>query len=250
MALFYTEGSGGCGSGTRKASKIGTCNGYRLQDIFTRTSMNEEKYSDAERPEREEEGLERYWIAQVRCGDRLAFRLIFERYYETLLSFALRYLRRMADAEGAVQDVFLWIWENREKWRVEGSLKTYLYSAVKHRCLDLIRKKALKEKYVSEEMANQQANPGHHDFPVDLDGEKFEHIVRNAIEMLPERARIIYKMSRSDGLTYNEIAKILEISPKTVESQMSRALDILRTRLSRYFMMLLTVLNFCKPIMI
>ena len=43
MALFYTEGSGGCGSGTRKASKIGTCNGYRLQDIFTRTSMNEDK---------------------------------------------------------------------------------------------------------------------------------------------------------------------------------------------------------------
>src|SRR5690625_6097954 len=73
-------------------------------------------------------------------------------------------------------------------------MNTYLYSAVKHRCLDLIRKKALKEKYVSEEMANQQANPGHHDFPVDLDGEKFEHIVRNAIEMLPERARIIYKM--------------------------------------------------------
>src|SRR5690625_5665297 len=80
----------------------------------------------------------------------------------------------MADAEGAVQDVFLWIWDNREKWRVEGSLKTYLYSAVKYRCLDLIRKKALKEKYVSEEMANQQANPGHHDFLVDLDGEKLD----------------------------------------------------------------------------
>src|SRR5690625_7734395 len=115
MALFYTEGSGGCGSGTRKASKIGTCNGYRLQDIFTRTSMNEEKYSDAERPEREEEGLERYWIAQVRCGDRLAFRLIVERYYETLLSFALRYLRGGAAADGAAPGVFLWQCEDGDR---------------------------------------------------------------------------------------------------------------------------------------
>lgn len=205
--------------------------------------MNDQIYRDAAGSEGDEVNLERHWILEVRKGDRVAFRLIFEKYYESLTRFAFRYVHTNADAEGAVQDVFLWVWEKRENWLVEGSLKTYLYRAVKHRCLDLIRKNMMKEKYVSGQLEDQQTSPQYDESQTDFDSEKFEQLVKKAIESLPDRAKMVYKLSRSDGLTYNEIAKVLEISPKTVESQMSRALNTLRAELSKYVLFLFTIKN-------
>lgn len=185
---------------------------------------------------------EKQWIKAVRESDKEAFRKIFDTYYEPLLRFAYRYLKSNAEAEGVVQDVFLWVWEKREKWHVEGALKTYLFRAVKYKALDRLRQEDLKKKYTHERSLWQQKSVQPLvEIKGEADDEKFNRIAQEAIEDLPERARIIYKMSRLEGLTYNEIADVLEISPKTVESQMSRALDILRTKLSKYLSVLLMV---------
>ncbi len=178
---------------------------------------------------------EERWVEAVRQGEKEAFRLIFITYYDSLTRFAFQYLKSGTEAENVVQDVFLWIWEKREDWQVDGALKTYLYRAVKYKAMDYLRHEEVKRKYLREQSALER-NP---DNPAkklerEIDEKKFVKATQDAIEELPERTRTIYKMSRIEGLTYNEIAQVLEISPKTVESQISRALETLRGSLAKY----------------
>lgn len=185
--------------------------------------------------------LEQQWVEAVRNSDKKAFKKIFETYYDALTRFAFRYLKSSTEAESAVQDVFLWIWEKRKKWQVEGTLKTYLFRSVKYKALDRLRHEEVKKRYVREHgrWQTKSKNPEIIITEKENEEEKFARAAQDAIEELPDRARIIYKMSRLEGLTYNEIADVLEISPKTVESQMSRALDILRSKLSKYLSVIL-----------
>lgn len=176
---------------------------------------------------------EQGWIEGIRIGDKKAFRTMFEAYYDSLLRFAFRYVHSETIAEGLVQNVFLWIWNKREEWEVEGKLKTYLFRAVKYEAIDHLRHKRTEEQYIEKfsELRNPYVDP-----QISYKSEESEFIsaARQAIEELPERARVVYKLSRLEGLTYKEIAEVLEISPKTVESHMSRALGFLRERLSKY----------------
>jgi RNA polymerase sigma-70 factor (family 1) len=183
---------------------------------------------------------EQTWINAVRQSEKEAFRLIFITYYDSLTRFAFQYLKSVTEAENVVQDVFLWIWEKREDWQVDGTLKTYLFRAVKYKALDYLRHEEIKRKYVREQSFVERMwdNPAKK-LEREIDEQTFIEATQNAIEELPERTRTIYKMSRVEGLTYNEIADVLEISPKTVESQMSRALDSLRGSLSKYLHVIL-----------
>lgn len=173
-------------------------------------------------------------VDAIQRGDKRAFRIIFESYYNQLLRFAYRYVYIESAAEGVVQDVFLWIWENRKTWNVEGKLKTYLFRAVKHRAIDHWRWKSTHDKYVEQyaEILNTRWTK-----PEEVREEKEEEFIlaaRKAIEELPEKSRLVYKLNRLEGLTYREIAEVLEVSPKTVESHMSKALRILRKQLSNF----------------
>src|SRR5690554_6662139 len=83
--------------------------------------------------------VEDQWVEAVRKGNREVFRRIFETWYNPLLRFAFRYVRSETVAEGLVQDLFLWIWEHRESWNVEGKLQTYLFRAIKYKSMDYWR---------------------------------------------------------------------------------------------------------------
>lgn len=178
-------------------------------------------------------GLEREWVNAIRSGDRGIFRRMCETYYEPLLWFSYRYVKSKVIAEEIVQELFLWIWENREGWTVDGKLKTYLFRAAKYKSLDHCRRERTRKIYL-EKFSQSQTS---HTNPVEPDKSGQNHFVREvqqAIEKLPEKSRMIYKLNRLEGLTYREISEVLEISPKTVESHMSKSLDILRKQLARY----------------
>jgi RNA polymerase sigma-70 factor, ECF subfamily len=183
---------------------------------------------------------EQKWVKAVRRGEKEAFKLIFVKYYDHLIRFAFRYLKSVTEAENVVQDVFLSIWEKKEGWHVDGTLKTYLFRAVKYKAMDQLRHEEVKRRYAEEQsfLDRKPENPAAY-IERKMDEEKFIRATQNAIEELPERTRIIYKMSRIEGLTYNEIADVLEISPKTVESHISRGLDNLRCSLSKYMSVIL-----------
>ncbi|MCW9707921.1 RNA polymerase sigma-70 factor [Fodinibius salsisoli] len=184
--------------------------------------------------QQDEEGK---WIREIRTGNKRSFKKLFETYYSPLLQFAYRYVNSRSVAEGVVQDVFLWIWENKQGWEVRGKLKTYLFRAVKHQAIDYLRHERTREKYQQQfsEIRTQSISP---EIPLDDEERDFVQAVQELIEELPQRPRMVYKLSRLEGLTYKEIAEVLDVSPKTVESHISRALDYLRKHLTPYLSIL------------
>ena len=177
---------------------------------------------------------ERNWIEQIRCGNETAFEELFRAYYPQLCRFAAEYVDSASHARDLVQDVFLRIWARRSDWTVRRSLKAYLYRAVRNRALNHIRKQNTKHdveddlEYTTENLERRTAADAYH-------ANTLSEEVDEAITDLPERRRMAFLLHRRHGFTYKEIARIMDITPKTVENQIGRALKSLREKLDPLF---------------
>jgi RNA polymerase sigma-70 factor (ECF subfamily) len=171
-------------------------------------------------------------IEKVKKGDRKAFENLFLDFYESLCQFAWRFTHSQHVSEELVQEVFLNVWQSKERLDPQREIKSYLYQSVKNKALNYIKHQELASEY-NQKIGWLNPTPTRQDHEYNEEAE-FVKAARKSIEELPDRARQVYKLSRKDGLTYREIAQVLDISPKTVESQMSRALKILRNALSEY----------------
>ena len=167
-------------------------------------------------------------IQEIREGREEPFRQVFNAYYEGLCQYAFTILRDMDDAEDIVQNMFLKIWEKRQTLIITHTLKSYLYKAVYHQCINQFDHRAVREKY--QERRTYESSSGVQ-LPEVFPNELEESIV-DAINSLPKQCRIIFMMSRYEELKYSEIANKLDISVNTIENQISKALRILRTHLS------------------
>ncbi len=172
------------------------------------------------------------YVECIRSGDAAAFERLFLMYYNSLCRFVNKYLNSTELSEDVVQEVFAKIWENREDWVLKTSLQSYLYKACKNKALDHIKHIKVKQRYLQENSDQEITDNGLASDP--LEKSDFIKDAQKAIEQLPKRSKLIYKLHRQDGLTYREISEVLEISQKTVESQMSIALKTLRKKLSSY----------------
>ncbi|MGQ8336120.1 RNA polymerase sigma-70 factor [Sunxiuqinia sp. A32] len=173
-----------------------------------------------------------FFLEKLKEGDRKTFTLIFDYYYTGLVVFADKYMHDIELSEDIVQSVFVKLWENREYIR-SSSIKSYLSSAVKNNCIDLIRKKETQDKYVQRQKSI--GIDSEHEFWAEHELQK---MVEDSIRKLPSRCREIFKMSRYDGLKSIEIADKLGISQRTVETQITKALKILRKDLKDYLFQL------------
>jgi len=170
-------------------------------------------------------------IKNIQKGNPKGFKTLMRKYFRELANLAFHYVKSSQTAKDVVQDVFANIWENRDSWQPNQSIKMYLYQSVKNEALKNIRDRKTESKYIK---AYNDERESWKVFPQvnNEEGSQFKQAVNRAIEELPDRARMAYKLHRRDGLTYKEIASVMEISHKTVESQISRALKILRNKLS------------------
>jgi RNA polymerase sigma-70 factor (ECF subfamily) len=150
-------------------------------------------------------------------------------YCHDLVRFAYYYVHDVSIAEDIVQDVFLTLWKKRSKFKSQNHLQAYLYKVTKNAALMVLRKRKIRQKFKNEQTEELAKSPADEFFESDLD-----KVYHHAIFTLPEKCRVIFCMSRIDGLTYKEIAQTLGISIKTVETQIGRALVTLRKRLSAY----------------
>jgi RNA polymerase sigma-70 factor, ECF subfamily len=162
---------------------------------------------------------------RIKADSFEAYESVFRRYYQELYRFAYNYLREQVAAEEMTQEIFLYIWEKRQKIEIKTTLKTYLYSAIKNKCLNYIKyelpkKNTLEDSHFALMVTNQPEQ--------DEDDEKLKRYIDEAINQLPTKCRQIFVLSRSGGMTYDEIAEELDISVKTVENQMTIALRKLR----------------------
>jgi len=180
------------------------------------------------------------WLQNIRQGDDVAFEKLFKKYYMPLTRFAWRYVNCKAVAEELTQELFTDLWEERESWDIDGSVQAYLYSSIRNRSLNHIKHQKVKQKYDPLWMEEKE-NPTIR-FVDERREQEISEAIIHAIENLPPRSKMTYKLHRYDGLTYQEIADVMEVSVKTVESQMTRTLKILRDRLSYLLFLLVGVL--------
>lgn len=153
---------------------------------------------------------------------------LFRAYYRMLCAFAMQYVKDSERAEDLVQDLFYRLWLDRERLNVTTSMKAYLFTAVRNRCLNEVKVQGRMRSLVEERDDVVDGEVGR------SEDEHTERIARvqAAIEALPEERRKVFKLSRYEGLKYHEIAERLGISVKTVENQMGKALKTLREELA------------------
>jgi RNA polymerase sigma-70 factor (ECF subfamily) len=173
---------------------------------------------------------------RIKLGDEQAFELLFRKYYVRLCGFANKYFDDPEEAREVVQEVFTKIWEGREDIDPEESLRAYLFKITRNICINKLRRKQVESKYIEIYkfiyVDNKEVSPYE-----SLIADELNDNITTALSKIPQKCRRIFDLSRVEGLKYNEIAENLHISVKTVEAQMSKALQILRLELKDYLKM-------------
>jgi RNA polymerase sigma-70 factor (ECF subfamily) len=160
------------------------------------------------------------------------FEMLFKQHYEPLCAYVNGVLKDYDASEEVVQDLFVKMWVKRKSIPADSSIKAYIYRAAHNLALNQVKHIAIKEQYKQynkEEMIVAGQNPG-----IPAEENELHEMVLRAIDKLPTERKKIFIMSRHDDLKYKEIAEKLNISVKTVENQMGKALSTLRTELAEY----------------
>lgn len=156
----------------------------------------------------------------IRLGSRDAFEHLFQRYYVALCQYAATYLEERGETEDAVQDVFVYVWNNRKTVGVQSSVKSYLYSSVKHRALNILKHRAVERSHsrlLSEFLEDLSRTEYSEEEQLQL--EQIQKVLRS----LPLQCRTVFTMSCLEGKKYKEIAEELQISVNTVKFHILKA---------------------------
>ena len=163
----------------------------------------------------------------------LAFDALVRAHYGRLCNFVYRFVGSRDVAEDIVQDVFVRLWQNREAFDIKDPLP-YLYQSVRNRAVSHRRQTVVRKRWREQTESVAQERRAASSAASEAEVGELADAVARAVDALPERCRLVFTMSREQDLSYAEIARVLGISVKTVETQMGRALKSLRARLAWY----------------
>lgn len=177
-------------------------------------------------------------ISRLRLGDKKAYEQLFLDNYKNLVLYAKKFVMETETARDLVQDVFIYFWEKRQKISIDKSITSYLFRAVHNACINYLKRESTKENYIKHFLINLSEGA----YKTTASENAYELVVHKElsvriegiIETLPEQCRNIFKMSRFRGMKNKEIAEIYSISPRTVETQIYRALKVLKENLKPY----------------
>jgi RNA polymerase sigma-19 factor, ECF subfamily len=165
---------------------------------------------------------------QLKASDQSAFQLVFQQHYPNACKTIRRFIRENSTVEDLAQDVFIRFWERREKIDIKTSIGAYIHRMAINEALTFLRKQ---KKF-------QQDNIDDFSFSADgassvqvMEGEELQLKIKNAIDSLPPKCRTVFLLSRHEEMSYKEIAVKMDISIKTVENQMGKALRVMREHL-------------------
>ena len=170
-----------------------------------------------------------------RIETKIDFEQLFRQYYPILCRIAHGYVRERMVVEEIVSDVFVKFWNNRSQIMIHSSLKDYLFKTTQNSCIDYLRanrKRLRNTSYIDEQktICATLADLGENPLDYMVNNETEQRIMQ-AIEELPERYRLTFKLSRIDELSHDEIAERMSISKNTVKSNLRDAMSILREKL-------------------
>lgn len=171
-------------------------------------------------------------IEAWQAGDSDAFEVLYQKYWRKLYVFARRTTPNTEDAQDLIQDVFAQLWTQKEQIDAAVFSESYLFAIVRNKLLDKIRKQYVREDYVQKILQSSSES----DFSTQqtiLTNDLNNHIHR-AVDVLPEKCREVFQLSRFEQLSVDQIAQKLQISPQTVKNQLSKALQVVRFRLREF----------------
>ncbi|MEX2463980.1 MAG: RNA polymerase sigma-70 factor, partial [Balneolaceae bacterium] len=164
----------------------------------------------------------------IKNGDQDAFKKFYDTYFEKLYLYLKSRDIRSDAAEDLIQKAFIYIWENRQKINPDLSLKAYLYRIAYTRMINHVNKNKSAEKLSTQHTESP-------DTPLEqLQYRELHQSMKEAVQQMPERRRAVFEHCFLNEFTYKETAKILDISPKTVENHMALALKEIRASLKKY----------------
>ena len=169
-------------------------------------------------------------VKELKKGSGDAFEELFNKYNKKLYYFAKGYLGSKEDAEGLVQEVFITIWRKRKGLKDDLSFNSYIFTITYNNILKYFRTKSLEKKYLDSFVSDYVDETNNTSFEVEYNN--LREFVDDAIEELPEKRKMVFKLSRIDGLSNVEIAKKLNLSKRTVETHILLAAKTLRKKLS------------------
>jgi RNA polymerase sigma-70 factor (ECF subfamily) len=180
-------------------------------------------------------------ITTLQAGDITAFEMLFKTYYQPLCNYAYSFVQDRDEAEEIVQATFMSVWEKRDSLSIHTGVKPYLYAMVRNASLNVLKHEKIKQQHVVGEMAVAERSV--ESVSRTVMASELEGRIYTALDKLPEQCRLVFKLSRFEELKYAEIAEQLNISIKTVENQMGKALKIMREQLKDYLPLLIVMIN-------
>jgi RNA polymerase sigma-70 factor (ECF subfamily) len=176
-------------------------------------------------------------LERIKRDDINAFEALYRRMWEKLFLFAYSRLKRKADAEDVVQQVFMNIWEQRATKNIVGSFSNYLFTAVRYEVIDQLA--AMLKDHQQLAHVEEQILPGFNETLENLLAKEMDKEISNHIQNMPEQMQRIFRLSREEQLSPKEIAKTLAITEKTVRNQLSIAVSNLRPLVKESLVLLL-----------
>jgi len=173
--------------------------------------------------------------------DEAAFEQVFKTHYKNLHAYACAMLKNEDEAEEVVQQVFFKLWERSHNLSFSGSVAAYLYRAVHNEGLNWLKHQKIKathQLHIAYSMKNKSET-----IAGKMQQKELENKYRQALNELPEQCRTVFQLSRFEDMKYREIADKLEISVKTVENHMGKALKLLRAKLIEFLPLFILLLE-------
>jgi RNA polymerase sigma-70 factor (ECF subfamily) len=179
---------------------------------------------------------DQFLLAELKKGNTRAFAALYDAYWERLYYTCYRRIELQEETEDILQELFADIWNNREKLQIRTSLSVYIFTALKYKIFRFIDAKVVRQKHM-QRLGNEEP-AAEETIERDLSFDELYSLLEERIEHLPVRCRLVFRMSREQELTVEEIAKQLNISPSTVHNQITKAKKILKNELKRGFVIL------------
>ena len=188
-------------------------------------------------------------IKQLQDGNEKVFEQIVREYWSRMFKFALIYTQNNETSQELVQDTFLVLWNNRAILKDNTNLITYLMVVLRNKCLNLLEQTRIRQLYIEEiddETIYQRANLYvlQDEASQIVESEDLHKAIERALSKLPEKTREVFMLSRYDGLKNQQIAETKNISQKTVEYHISKALQILKEELPQEYWIWIFLIRF------
>lgn len=175
-------------------------------------------------------------VLKLSLGDHAAFNTVYMTYADPMLKFLGSILRDEEDAKEAIQEVFMNLWAHREQIDPQKSIKNYLYTSTRNKAFNMLREQHVRMRYARDELSR-------HDDRSDLDGHELLQskqtalLIEAVVAKMPPQRRLVFEMSRHRGMSYDQIAAELGISPGTVAQHITAALKTIREVLALFILL-------------